>query len=168
LQRLDSVHDGTVRDRVSQALLTAEDLVVWRRINRGGGSTDWYVLRGIRHFDEMVAQGRPADVFLIFLRPQLPTRGVVTDELIDALLRQQGQMKSDSYVIGFVDPGSCRLEDARDYLPADIEWAREVLVDHVGEQVVAGPFPPSLSEDPDEVLAAYVPQSDGTVGSGIY
>jgi hypothetical protein len=168
LHRLDSVHDERVRDRVSQALHSAQDLAVWRRINRGGGSTDWYVLRNVGDFDQMVAHGRPADVFLIFLRPQLQMRGVVADELIDALLLQQRHVKSDSFVIGFVEPGSCQLSDARDYMPEDIEWAREILGDHVGEPVVAGPFPPSLSEDQDEVLAAYVPQSDGSVVSGTY
>ena len=168
LDRLDSVHDDHVRERVARALGQTHDLVVWQRINRGGGSTDWYVLRDTNDFDRMVAQGRQADVFLIFLRPQLPIRGVVDDDLVEAVVLQQQRAKSDSFVIGFVAPGSCQLVDAIEYMPEDIEWTREVLGDHMGEQLVAGPLPPSLSEDRDDVLAAYVPQSDGSVAMGIY
>jgi hypothetical protein len=53
-------------------------------------------------------------------------------------------------------------------MPEDVEWAEEWLVDHAGEQVVAGPMPPSLSEDEAVVLGAYVPQADGRILSGIY
>lgn len=163
---LISVHDAGVRNRVEKVLRTLDDLVVWQRMNRGGGSTDWYLLRSVDDFDRMVAFGRPADVFLIFMRPQLPLRGVVTPPLVEALL--QNQAASDEWVMGFVTVGTCQLTEARAYMPEDIEWAREVLDDHVGEHVVAGPFPPSLSEDPQVVLAAYVPQPDGTLVQGIY
>lgn len=142
------------------------DVVVWQRINRGAGSTDWYLLRSIEDFDHMLAFGRPADVFLIFLQPQLSVRGVVTPSLVESLLRAQAV--SEEWVMGFRQPDSCRLADARAYMPEDIQWAREVLDDHLGDHVVAGPFPPSLSEDLEVVLAAYVPLPDGSVSAGIY
>jgi hypothetical protein len=49
-----SALDARVRRRVEQVLQATCDLVVWQRINGGGGSTDWYLLCSIQDFDRML------------------------------------------------------------------------------------------------------------------
>lgn len=161
-----SVFDPAVRSRVEAALAEATDLVVWHRRHRGAGSTDWYLVRTLEDFDEMVSFGGPADLFVIFLQPQLALRGVVSPPVVEAVLR--GQASSEEWVIGFLRNGSVKLDDARAYMPAAVEWAKEVLDEHTGDRVLAGPHPPSLSQDPEVLLDAYVPLADGTLTPGIY
>jgi hypothetical protein len=165
-----SVFSPDVASAVECAVQRLPDVVVLHRFSRAAGRRDWYVVRSRVQFREAIERGRPGDSYSIFLRPELPLRGPIGQSFasrFEHLLRQVEVPKTE-VIMGEVVNNDPLLHDTEGWSPHEIGEARAWLQEHWGRFAVAGLHPDLFAPSREDVLTAYVPESDGRVRPGVY
>lgn len=158
-----------VERKVEDILRSLPDIVVLHRLTRAAGAREWYLIRSVGEWREVIAQGRSADSFSLFLRPQLPLRGSIDGSFVDALDRmlEQTEWPKSEVILGEVVGRDTRVRHTEGWGPHERDEMQEWLREHWGRTAVAG-LHPELWSGNDEVLTVYVPDPEGEVQPGIY
>jgi hypothetical protein len=147
-----------------------KELLVLHRLSRAAGRRDWFLVSSMEEVAAALQEGLPHDAFTFFVQPQLPIRGVGTEELaatLRAMLQQIPENQSELLVACHL-PGLSRLEDVEGFSKHESSDLDRWLLEHSGSEVVAGRHPPLLSDTEQERITAVVPDERGNVEPGVY
>jgi hypothetical protein len=155
---------------VREALSRISPLVVLHRLTRSAGRRDWYLLWREDQMDEILGKGAAHDAFTFFLQPQLRLRGRLDKSMADKLRRSLAEIpvNKSELILAREVPGETGLEDSEGFSRAEIEDLNQWMAEHMGETVAAGPHPPLLSRDPQDLVTAIVPDDQGRIEPGVY
>lgn len=157
-----STSDPNFRTAVADTLRHQAELLVCYAWTHLGGAKDWFLIQSLEQFDIVLRRGaNPNDRVDVYLRPQLPLRGITGDpQLLDralAILKTSGEV-----LLATLTPGDPELHHASAYDEADDvrDWFQDLPK---GQRAVIGPHPSLDWDDPAASLLAYVPQPDGQI-----
>lgn len=155
---------------VADALVKQPDMVVLHRLTRAAGRRDWYLIERPEQLPDLLRWGRPGDSYTFFLKPQLRIRGRVDDDFAARARAALAEVPdhTDEILVGRLHPGRPLLADVEGICGPEADDLTTWLYEHWGEPAVAGRHPPLLSEDPEELINAYVPDERGQVRPGVY
>jgi hypothetical protein len=147
---------------IKTELEAGHDLLIWRRLNRGGGQNEWFLVTRDDQLEEVFRRSRPGDSYIVYGAARLPIRGVVDDNLIDRVVGLVSDVPETLLLEVLPSVASVMAKIGAE--PGDTEEIRDWLLQRLGKVVLAGPWP----EDTDEVTAAYAEDSDGQIRIGAY
>lgn len=140
------------------------ELLVLFCYSRAAGSKDFYLLRSFADFQAELAPLPPQTSIVVFRLPQLPLRGVVNADFVEAACARIPDGAEYLLLLAAREP---YLNKSRHFAGETHQELREHLADEMGETVAVGLYPDWLDES-DDVISAIVPSADGTVGGGVY
>jgi hypothetical protein len=162
--------DPRLKEFVRTALDHVNDLVVLHRFDRAAGRREWYLMSRIDQFETILSYGVGRDAFTFFLRPHLPIRGILGEALADqfkSALADVPENRSELIICRMVAEQP-RLESCEGFSRHEAADVSNWIHEHAGDSVIGGQHPPLLSNDPDELITAVVPDENGRVQLGVY
>jgi hypothetical protein len=159
---------------VIEALGAGDVVPAMIRYSRSAGAKDYYALRSEADFRSLVGSLTPNTSLSVFFRAAFPIRGIANEEtakqVVELLQRLHDDPGEDSWGavdIVILDGPESWLDHAH---VACLTSPREVsdwLERHSSANIVAGQFA-FWHDNGDDVVTAYLPDTDGTVGGGVY
>jgi hypothetical protein len=168
-RRLLSVHEPRFTEGLELALSELPDVALLHRISRSAGRRDWYIVARPNQLEAILERARPRDAISIFLRPQFPLRGALSEDYVGRILELVYSVDSPRTEVLLAVKGSDPLlRDVEGLAREDAEVARTWCRNHWGHHAVAGIHPPLVAANPGEIITGYFPDSDGSLNQGVY
>ena len=130
--------------------------IVLERIARGGGATDWYVLREPRDINALAAQLKPARCVSFYFDDRL-TLGEIDDGARASLVAIAE--RDTSAVIGATRSDDIGVEVD---FPSSVAEIDEFVNDHPNAIFMFGAFP-GRDDDGEQAITLTLPDADGVV-----
>ncbi len=114
----------------------------------------------------MIDRAGTSDCLTVFSGRHLPVRDDADDDLLRLALDVVAS--HDECVFGEVVRGDPQLKDAFAPVPGDEEWVAEWMRDRSCRPVALGPYPPFLSDVPEDAIDGIIPGADGPIVVAAY
>jgi hypothetical protein len=143
--------------KATRAQLAAKlPAIVLERIARGGGATDWYVLREPCDIDALAAKLKPGSVVSFYFDDRF-TLGELDDEARASLLTIA--KRDGSVVIGATRSDDIEIEVD---FPSSEGEVDEFITEHPNSTLMFGAFP-GRDDDGERAVTLTLPDADGVV-----
>jgi hypothetical protein len=161
-----SAQESNFLAQASRWIAETGEILALIRYSHAAGSKDFEFFSSADAFRDRLNGLAPRTCITVFRKRQLPLRGTVNDDFI----RQALQLipENQEYLIVGLERVTYGTQS---WHPKAAGESHEELADDLrdfqGNPVAVGPYPPWL-EDNDEVVSAVIPNSDGSVTTGVY
>lgn len=158
-----SINSEMFLSTVREALTQQGELLVLHQRAYWGGDKYWFIVRKWDDFLSVLNTKRIRSAFTVFLKPELPLRGIADTQLqtsAESLLAGCGELLLAATPAEGLELDSLGTDELDD--------VREFFNEKAGKYVLIGRFPPFWLENGDECIGAYMPDADGRIRPGSY
>jgi hypothetical protein len=159
-----SVLDPWFATTVAEWLKESSELLVMLRYPNAGGSRDYELHRSLQSIKDRLLVVPAQTSVIVFLKPQLPIRGVVDEALITTSLNSIPDGTEYLLVETVLTAAGKGRWYHQDSGTTHVEL-KATLASSLGKAVMLGVYPPWLHDGPS-VVSGYVPDAKGHIQPG--
>ena len=163
-----STDDLKFRAIVDEAIQRLGEVIVLKDVPYRAGHKEWFLFTEFAYFVDLVAKSTPRTAFSVFRKRELPSRQAVTLDIVDQFLEQITHHQEIMIADHQTDQGILTILAEFDAHDVETDEVKKWATEFKGTQVIWGRLPPWWLPNGEDVITAYVPDTDGIVRFGTY
>ncbi len=167
---LTSTDNPAFLERVESRIRQGEPVIILLRFNACGGGRAYFIVKNVAEFHQVLQKARRKDALSVFFSQSFPVQGKVSDELEDRTIKfLEKVLREDEEAIFVIRLDTNEILLGIDGMktfttPKQIEeWFSNNLTVPVVIGILA-----FWEDDSDQMVTAYVRDSDGEIRRGAY